>query len=247
MSQKNLRVAAIGDLHTHETSVGLYKDFFTEISEHADVLLLCGDVTNLGLPQEAENLAKDIILSKIPVVGVLGNHDHHSDKVPEIKKILREANFIFLDDETFELNSVGFAGVKGYGGGFDNFMLGAFGEEATKKFVSEAVNEALKLENSLKALNTKTKVVALHYSPIAQTMQGERYEIFPFLGCSRFAETIDRFDNVAAVFHGHAHHGIPEGQTKKGIPVFNCSWDLMQKFGKKRPFAYIEIPLKDAA
>jgi len=235
------RVAAVGDLHVHEHSQNLYRDFFANVSLQADVLLLCGDLTNLGLAKEAENLAKDLSAASIPVLGVLGNHDFHSNQADQIKKILADAGLHFLDEETFELGEVGFAGVKGFGGGFEAFMLGAFGEPVLKNFVGEGIEEALKLENALKTLaGKKHLVIATHYSPIAATVAGEPPEIFPFLGCSRLAETIDRFNNVRAVFHGHAHHGSTQGKTLKGVPVFNCALELLNRSEGKK-YASLEI------
>ena len=237
----SLRVAAIGDLHVHENSAETLKGLFEKISQNADVLVLCGDLTHLGMPAEAERLADDLRACRIPVVGVLGNHDYQSGHVDEIKKVLRSAKVTILDEtETFELSGVGFAGVKGFGGGFDKHMLTPFGEEPVKHFVSEAVNESLKLEIALKALDTEKTIVVLHYAPIAATVAGEPPEIFPFLGSSRLAETIDHFD-VNAVFHGHAHHGTYEGKTTKGIPVYNCCLQLMQRVSPEQLYALVEV------
>ncbi len=239
-TKNKLRVAAVGDLHVHEVSQGLFKEMFAEISEKADVLLICGDFTNLGLLSEAENLAKDLSACTIPILAVLGNHDHQSGQVEEIKKILSGSNVTFLEDETYTINGVGFAGVKGFGGGFDSHIVGSFGEAATKAFVSEGVNEALRLENALHQLQTEKKVVALHYSPISATVQGEAPEIFAFLGCSRLAETIDRFD-VSVVFHGHSHNGQSFGKTLKGIPVYNCAIDVLRKQDPTQNFCIVEV------
>jgi uncharacterized protein len=228
--RKKLRVAALADLHVHKATTGVFRPIFAEVSEKADVLCLCGDLTNLGTPDEAEHLAHDLSALRIPAVAVLGNHDHHSGRAEDVKKVLERANVTMLEDENLELDGVGFVGVKGFGGGFSNHMLSAFGEEATKHFVAEAVREALALENALQTLRTPRAVVVLHYSPVLETVKGEPAEIMPFLGCSRLAETIDRF-NVAAVFHGHAHHGQPRGKTLKGTPVFNCSMEVLKTTG----------------
>lgn len=237
----SLRVAAIGDLHVHENSPDTFQDVIDKVSQNADVLALCGDLTHLGLPQEAERLANDLRACRVPVLAVLGNHDYQSGRVDEVRKILRGAKVTILDEnETFVLKNVGFAGVKGFGGGFDKHMLTPFGEEAVKNFVTEAVNESLKLEVALKGLDTEKVVVVLHYAPVAGTVVGEPLEIYPFLGSSRLAETIDHFD-VNAVFHGHAHHGTFESKTNKGIPVYNCCGQLMQKISPGQPFALIEI------
>jgi hypothetical protein len=236
-----VRVAAIGDLHVHQNSTGSFQELFDTISQNADVLALCGDLTHLGLPEEAESLAKDLHACRVPVVAVLGNHDYQSGHVEDVKKILRGAKVILLEEsETFELNGVGFAGVKGFGGGFDKHMLAPFGEDPIKHFVSEAVNESLRLEVALNSLRTERAVVVLHYAPIAATVVGEPPEIFPFLGSSRLAETIDHFD-VNVVFHGHAHHGTFDGKTMKGTPVYNCSLQLLQKVTPERTFALVEV------
>jgi Icc-related predicted phosphoesterase len=194
------------------------------------------------MPAEADRLVADLRHCPIPVVAVLGNHDFQSGRVDDVKRILRDGDVKLLDeDETFEFKGVGFAGVKGFGGGFDRHMLTSFGEDATKNFVTEAVNESLKLEVALKSLDTKRIVVVLHYAPIAATLVGEPPEIFPFLGSSRLAETIDHFD-VDAVFHGHAHHGTFQGKTLKGIPVYNCCVQMMRQISPDLPFALVEIP-----
>ena len=237
----SLRVAAVGDLHVHQNSSDSLQALFDKISQAADVLVLCGDLTHLGLPQEAEKLVLDLRACRVPVVAVLGNHDYQSGQQEEVKKVLRAGKVTVLEEtETFELNGVGFAGAKGFGGGFDKHMLTPFGEESIKQFVTEAVNESLRLEISLNSLRTEKTVVVLHYSPIAGTVKGEPPEIFPFLGSSRLAETIDHFD-VNVVFHGHAHHGSYEGRTTKGIPVYNCCMQLMKQANPEQPFALVEV------
>src|SRR4051812_3052815 len=243
MSEKpdSLRVAAVGDLHVHQNSAETLQGLFDNISRHADVLCLCGDLTHLGLPQEADRLANDLRACRIPVVAVLGNHDHQSGQAEEVKKILRTAKVVVLEEsETFELNGVGFAGAKGFGGGFDKHMLTPFGEDSIKHFVTEAVNESLRLEVALNGLRTEKTVVVLHYSPVVDTVVGEPPEIFPFLGSSRLAETIDHFD-VNVVFHGHAHHGTYQGKTVKGTAVYNCCMQLMQSINPEQPYAVVEV------
>ena len=237
----SLRVAAIGDLHFHQNFSGNLQWLFEKISENADVLALCGDLTHLGLPQEAERLLNELRSCRIPIVAVLGNHDYQSGHAEEVKQKLRDGKVIVLDEnETFELKGVGFAGTKGFGGGFDRHMLTPFGEESIKQFVTEAVNESLRLEVALNGLHTEKTVVILHYAPIAGTVIGEPPEIFPFLGSSRLAETIDHFD-VNAVFHGHAHHGSHQGKTTKGTPVYNCCLELLQKTTPEQPYALVEV------
>lgn len=237
----SIRIAAVGDLHVHHNSSESLQELFDKISKTADVLALCGDLTHLGLPQEAEHLANDLRSCRVPVVAVLGNHDYQSGQADEVKKVLRNGKVVMLEEtETFEMKGVGFAGAKGFGGGFDNHMLTPFGEDSIKQFVAEAVNESLRLEVALNSLRTERNVVVLHYSPIAGTVMGEPPEIFPFLGSSRLAETIDHF-NVSAVFHGHAHRGTYEGKTMKGTPVYNCCYQLVQKITPEQPYALIEV------
>jgi len=237
---KRVKIAAVGDIHTHHGNRGFFRELFAEISGAADILLLCGDLTNSGLPEEAAVLADNFAALDIPVLGVLGNHDHQHDKTEEIKQILSGAGMVLLEDQNFEFKGLGFAGTKGFGGGFGNHMLVSYGERAVKTFVGEAVNESLKLENNLRSLDTKKNVVVLHYSPVIATVRGESPEIFPFLGCSRLAETIDRF-NISAVFHGHVHHGQAIGQTKKGIPVYNCCFELLKHKQNRHPYVLMDI------
>ncbi len=228
---KKIKIAAMGDMHFHGDFKRMYRNIFADASEKADVFLLCGDLTSLGLPEEAENLARDLGACRIPVLAVLGNHDLHSGRAYEIKKILTASGrVIFLDDQRFISGQTGFVGIKGFGGGFGSHMIVSFGEPQTKNFVSEAIEESLKLESSLKDLNTQNKIVVMHYAPILETIKGEDPEIFPFMGCSRFAEVADRF-GVSAIFHGHAHRGQAEGLTAHGIPVYNCCRDILQQDG----------------
>jgi Icc-related predicted phosphoesterase len=237
---KKLRIAAIGDIHVGRTHWGPYDELFREISGKADVLILCGDLTNYGLPEEAELLATQLQACSIPIIGVLGNHDYQSGKKDTLKQILTQGKMVVLEDEPFEIQGVGFAGTKGFAGGFGQHMLGSFGEEGIKQFVQEAVNETLRLEGQLSTLESEKKIVLLHYSPVKDTLVGEPEEIFPYLGSSRLSEPIDNY-NVTAVFHGHAHHGTHEGKTLTGIPVYNVSYPLMQKRNEKHPYALIEI------
>lgn len=237
---ETIKLAAIGDLHVTENSEKRYREVFEEISEEADVLALCGDLTNFGKTAEAELLAEDLRHCTIPIVGVLGNHDFECGQPEKVKEILHQANVTILDEQATVVEGVGFAGVKGFIGGFGRGELGAFGEDAVKVFVDESINEARKLENALRSLRTDRAVAVLHYSPIAETVEGEPREIFPFLGSSRLADAVDRFDNVKAVLHGHAHRGAFRGETPRGIPVYNCAQFVVQA-EKGRPYAIIEV------
>jgi len=238
-----VRVAAIGDIHVSKTSQGQFQPLFTQISASADVLVLCGDFTDYGLPEEARILARELTTAvKIPVIAVLGNHDYEGGKEQEITQILRDAGVRVLDGEATEVHGIGFAGVKGFCGGFGRGALGPWGEKAIKLFVQEAVDEALKLEAALARLRTQRRVALLHYAPVRATVDGEPVEIFPYLGSSRLEEPINRY-RVSAVFHGHAHRGSPEGQTSTGVPVYNVAMPLLARVRPDRPpFLIVEIP-----
>jgi len=233
-----MKVAAIGDLHVREDTAETYRDLFGEISKEADVLVLAGDLTDLGKPKEAELLAQDLKACSIPVIGVLGNHDYECGAHEEVTRILRDAGMRVLDGQSVEIDGVGFVGVKGFAGGFGRRMLGSFGEPAIKQFVGEAMNETLRLENAMRHVRAKRTMVILHYAPVTDTIESEPLEIYPFLGSSRLAETIDRF-KVSAIVHGHAHRGRFEGRTPGGQPVYNVARHIEKPNG--RPYAILEI------
>ncbi|AFL54007.1 Icc-related predicted phosphoesterase [Sinorhizobium fredii] len=233
-----LKVAAVADLHMKEDGSVSYAELFSEVSKVADVLVIAGDLTDLGKPAEAELLASDLKYCTVPVVAVLGNHDHQCNAVEEISSILMKAGVHLLDGQAVEIAGIGFAGTKGFVGGFGRHMLGSFGETALKTMVSATVDEAMRLENALRKTSAQHSVVVLHYAPIAETVAGEPEEIYPFLGSSRFAETIDRF-HVSAVVHGHAHKGTYKGTTPGGAPVFNVAAHVEKPTG--RPYAILEF------
>lgn len=243
----HIRIAAVGDIHISKSSHGRFQALFAQISSSADVLVLCGDFTDYGLPDEARILARELTTSvKIPIVAVLGNHDYESGKQDEIRAILIDSGVNVLDGEVVEVHGVGFAGVKGFAGGFGRGALGPWGEQAIKHFVQEAIDEALKLETALARLRTQRRVAVLHYAPIRGTVEGEPPEIFPYLGSSRLEEPINRY-RVSAVFHGHAHRGAPEGRTTAGVPVYNVAMPLLARLNPDRPpFLILELPLDDA-
>ena len=242
-----IRIAAIGDIHVSKSSQGKFQPLFAQITSSADVLVLCGDFTDYGLPDEARVLARELNSAvKIPTIAVLGNHDFEGGKEHEIRQILVDAGVTVLDGEATEVQGVGFAGVKGFGGGFGRGALGPWGEKAIKAFVQEAVDEALKLEAALARLRTQQRIAVLHYAPIRATVEGEPVEIFPYLGSSRLEEPINRY-RVSAVFHGHAHRGSPEGRTSAGVPVFNVAMPLLARSNPDRPpYLIYEVPV-DAA
>lgn len=235
---KPLKVAAIGDIHVKEDEPDAFEAMFAEISQAADVLVLAGDVTDLGRPREAEVLGEQLKSCSIPVVAVLGNHDHECGSVDEVTAILKDAGVHMLQDHGFAMDGVSFVGVKGFAGGFGRYMLGSFGEPAIKAMVAESTGEAMALENALRLVDTDRTFVVLHYAPIPETIKGEPPEIYPFLGSSRLAETIDRF-KVDAIVHGHAHHGTFAGKTPAGTPVYNVAAHIKKPGGK--PYALIEV------
>ena len=246
-ARTHLRIAAMGDLHVSKNSQGAFQPLFSQISEAADVLVLCGDFTDYGLPDEARVLVRELTSAmKIPVIAVLGNHDYEGGKPDEIRQILTDGGVTVLDGGATEVHGVGFAGVKGFAGGFGRGALGPWGEHAIKAFVQEAIDEALKLEAALARLRTQKRVALLHYSPIRATVEGEPPEIFAYLGSSRLEEPINRY-RVTAVFHGHAHRGTPEGRTSAGVPVHNVSMPLLARVNPNRPpFLIVELPLDEA-
>ncbi|CAH0355731.1 metallophosphoesterase [Aquabacterium sp. CECT 9606] len=242
VSAGNIRFAAVGDIHCKKDSGGTLRAFFAQASKAADALLLCGDLTDYGLPEEARVLADELSAASVPVIAVLGNHDFESDQQDEVCEILTRAGVRMLDGEACEIHGVGIAGVKGFAGGFGRGALGPWGEKAIKQFVNEAIQEALKLESALAKLRTPRRIAMLHYAPIEATVVGEPLEIFPFLGTSRLEDPLIRHP-VTAVFHGHAHRGALEGQTVNGTPVFNVAMPLLKRsFPDQPPFRILNVP-----
>ena len=245
MDEKKItRIAAVGDIHVRDTDKGKWTEYFKDVSKNADVLIICGDLTDTGDEVEAQVLADELKACTTPVVCVLGNHDHEKGRHKLIRQILQKDNVHILDGEAVVVGDVGFAGVKGFGGGFDNHMLSMFGEGAMKAFVQEAVDEALHLERALTRLDAHhqdiQKIAIFHYSPIKETIIGEPEAIYPFLGCSRLAEPLTRI-KVAAAFHGHAHAGTLEGKTTNGTKVYNVSKPILLKAGYAVPYFVLEL------
>jgi Icc-related predicted phosphoesterase len=247
MTTAPIRIAAVGDLHCRVGSAGAFQSLLGQAASQADVLLICGDLVDRGLTEEAQILAKEITSSlNIPVVAVLGNHDYEAGHELEIRQILSDVGVNVLDGEACEIRGVGFAGVKGFAGGFGAKTLQPWGESTVKQFVHEAVDEALKLEAALASLRTEHRIVLLHYAPVRGTVTGEPLEIFPFLGSSRLEEPLSRF-KVTAVFHGHAHRGSPEARATGDIPVYNVAIPLLNRaFPGQPPFRTIELQPSEA-
>lgn len=230
-SGRTLRIAAVGDFHCggHEDSTDL-TDLFAGVASDADILLLMGDMTTHGEPGQVEQFLGYVSAVDIPMLAVLGNHDHETGQTDEVVRLLEDGGVRVLDGDAVEIEGVGFAGAKGFGGGFGKYALGTFGERPIKAFVEAAVEEELKLERALSQLRSETKVVLLHYSPIPETMGDEPPQIWPFLGSSRLLRPIEAFE-ASVVFHGHAHVGSPEGQTPAGVPVYNVALPVLKSAG----------------
>lgn len=240
--ERELRIAAIGDVHFESAHSGVLRDLFADIHRSADVLALCGDLTTHGTAEQMRGFANEIAGVQIPIVAVLGNHDYESDQDEECTRILCDAGVQVLDGTNTVIEGVGFAGTKGFAGGFGRGALGPFGEPLIKEFVNAAVDEALKLERALQQLRADTRVVLLHYAPIQDTVEGEPEVIYPFLGSSRLLQPIDTLGAVA-VFHGHAHRGSLEARTPAGVPVYNVAMPLLREAGMS--FRVFTVPAPD--
>jgi Icc-related predicted phosphoesterase len=241
-----LTLAAIGDLHCTRTSAGKLQPLFAAVAGRAQVLLLCGDLTDNGTAEEARVLVAELSKTvNIPKLAVLGNHDYESGRAEEVKQILTEASIIVLDGDAVVIQGVGFVGVKGFAGGFGRRMLEPWGEPIIKQFVQDVICESTKLESGLAKLRVDTRVAMLHYSPVEGTVVGEAPEVMPFLGCSRLEEPLNRH-GVTAVFHGHSHYGSPEGRTREGIPVYNVAAPLLKRLHPgEPPFRFLSVPREE--
>jgi Icc-related predicted phosphoesterase len=222
-----MRIAATADLHFTPARQNVLHEQLGRVREEADVLVLAGDLTNYGESEEMALLLNVVVRSRVPTIAVLGNHDYESGKQAELAIMMTAAGVKVLDGTAYERDGVGFAGTKGFVGGFGRGVLTAFGEPEIKEFVKASIDEALKLERAMSQLRAQKRVVVLHYSPIVGTVMGEAPEIFPFLGTSRLAEVVDRH-GADLVLHGHAHNGQPEGKTAGGVPVHNVAITLLQ-------------------
>jgi hypothetical protein len=225
-----VRIAAVGDVHHDGATRGSLRELFTEVNQQADVLVLTGDLTTHGKPEQMRGFAEELSGVEIPVVTVLGNHDYEAGAEEEVTRILCDAGVEVLDGTHVVVHGIGFAGTKGFAGGFGRGALGPFGEALIKNFVNEAVQEALKIEKAMRHLDTEHRIIVLHYAPIVDTVIGEPEMIYPFLGSSRMVQPIDTL-GATAVFHGHAHHGTARGETPGGVPVFNVAWPLLREAG----------------
>lgn len=235
-----MRIGATADLHSFSPRFEMIQEQLAQVRDQADLLVIAGDLTNYGKPAEMERLLNSLVRLRLPTVAVLGNHDYESGSQIELMRMMTEGGIKLLDGTAYETDGVGFAGTKGFPGGFGRGALTPFGEPEVKAFVQAAIDEALKLERAMSQLRTSKRVVVLHYAPIGETIRGEAPEIYPYLGSSRLAEVIDRH-GADMVFHGHAHHGSPDGKTTAGIPVHNVALTLLQSQTPPAVFRIFEV------
>jgi len=235
-----MRIAAVGDLHVRADTRRNVAVALRGVDQEADVLLLAGDLTDHGTPEEATWLAEELAQFKMEKCAVLGNHDYESGEQGAVRKILSDSGVHVLDGEPWTLNDLGIAGIKGFAGGYELSQLQRFGEEAMKAFVDACIAEELKLEKALFQLRTRHRVALLHYSPCRQTLEGEPLEIFPFLGATRLSGPIDQLRPNLAI-HGHAHRGTLRGATRGGVPVLNVALPVLRRLEKPVGFLTIDV------
>jgi Icc-related predicted phosphoesterase len=210
------------------------------VSDLADVLVIAGDFTNHGMPEEMRAVLAVLEHIRIPIVAVLGNHDHESGHQDELAGMLRLAGIHLLDGHCHEINGIGFAGTKGFCGGFAPYELMPFGEQGIKTFVEIAEREAVKLDYGLAQTKAQKKVAITHYAPIKETIVGEPEPIFPFLGSSRLERALESHHPVLAL-HGHAHKGTFSAETKSGVRVCNVALPVLTKIATEHPFALFNL------
>lgn len=235
-----MRIAATADIHFSPQSYDRIREPFSHVREEADVLVIAGDLTNYGKPDEMHSLLNALVRLRIPIIAVLGNHDYESGQEQELMKMMTTEGIKVLDGSSYERDGVGFAGTKGFIGGFGRGVLTAFGEREIKAFVQASIDETMKLERALSMLRTEKTVIVTHYAPVSETVRGEPVEIWPYLGSSRLAEVIDRHGAALAV-HGHAHHGQLDGKTTAGVPVHNVALSLLLSQQPPRPYRVFDI------
>jgi Icc-related predicted phosphoesterase len=226
-----IRLAAVGDLHVGEDSRGLWAPHLRKLARECDVLLLAGDLTRAGTVAEADVLAEELRAATVPTVAVLGNHDYHSDAERAVTDRLRRIGVRVLEGTGTVIEAggvrIGVAGTKGFGGGFAGACGSDFGEPEMKAFIRHTQRLSDQLARTLEELDADLRVALLHYSPIPATLQGERLEIYPFLGSYLLAEAIDR-SGADLVLHGHAHGGTERGVTPAGVRVRNVAQPVIR-------------------
>jgi Icc-related predicted phosphoesterase len=229
-----IRIGAVGDIHIAADSVGTLRPFLADVADHADVLLLAGDLTKCGTPEEATLVADELADVTVPMLAVLGNHDHHDSRPEAVVDVLAGRGVRVLEGSSTVLDlpggRLGVAGAKGFGGGFAGATATAFGEPEMKAFVHHTERVSARLADALDRLELDgcaAKVVLLHYSPVPETLVGERLEIYPFLGSQLLAEAVDG-SGADLVLHGHAHSGSECGETPGGVPVRNVALPVIR-------------------
>jgi Icc-related predicted phosphoesterase len=226
-----IRVAAVADLHVAADSAEAWKEALTPVSAEADALLLGGDLTRTGAPEEAVAVGLALEAVRIPMLAVLGNHDHHAGQAGEVTQILAGSGVRVLEGAGAVVEArgmrIGVAGSKGFGGGFENACGSEFGEPEMKAFIRHTRNLASGLSRALEALRSDVRIALLHYAPIPETLEGEVREIYPFLGSYLLAQAVDQA-GADLVVHGHAHAGTEKGATPGGIPVRNVAQPVIR-------------------
>lgn len=237
-----MRIAACADVHARAGDEARIAAMFEGARGEADLLVLAGDLTDHGRSEEMEALVRGLHDVAMPIVAVLGNHDHEGGTEKDLFRMLAASGIHILDRRrpSVTIDGVGFAGVKGFGGGFGDRLVRAFGEEPLKSFVSASVVEAEALRGALVGLDTPKKVAILHYSPIPHTVHGEPPEIWPFLGTSRLEQALDE-GGAHVALHGHAHHGAMHGKTAKGVPVHNVSIPVLWAAGYQKAYVVLDV------
>jgi uncharacterized protein len=235
-----MRIAATADIHFSPQTYDRIREPLSHARDEADVLVIAGDLTNYGKTDEMRSLLNGLVRVRLPIIAVLGNHDYEAGHEQELIRMLTDEGIKVLDGSSYERDGVGFAGTKGFPGGFGRGLLTAFGEREVKAFVQASLDEAMKLERALTMLRAPKIVIVTHYAPVAETVHGEPQEIWPYLGSSRLAEVIDRHQ-AAMALHGHAHHGQLDGKTTAGVPVHNVAISLLLAQNPSKPYRVFEI------
>ena len=232
-----MKIAAIGDLHCKADSIGMIRQLLDGVDRKADILVLAGDITNMGLEEEMKVLLDELKWFAIPIVAVMGNHDHESDHIEVLVRMMTDSGIRVLDGTACEISGLGIIGTKGFCGGFGELHVQPFGEQALKAFIRTSIDEAKRMDSALANLNCRYRIAVMHYAPIKETLAGEEIELYPFLGSSLFADVLDRHC-VDAVFHAHAHHGSPCGFTPGRIPVHNVSRFVQSHFNQRTYYLF---------
>ena len=240
-----IRVAAVGDIHCSEENRAAVAAAFAGIAAQVDAILVAGDLTTFGEPEQAEVLADACRELEIPVATVLGNHDWHANRADEIVGVLSAAGVVVLDRSWTVLNcggtKVGVVGTKGFVGGFPDSTLTDFGEPIMRAVYAETTDEVEALDRGLRIIaDCPVRIVLLHYAPTTTTLEGEPRGIWPFLGSDRLAAPIAQH-SPDLVLHGHAHAGTFEGYIGR-VPVYNVAIQVT-----RRDFWYFDLGPRERA